>query len=199
MQLRTFLAKDMREALINVRSEMGDEAIIVASEKTKTGIMVRAALDRIEEPAEEAPTEETHVLETAPSFEENYRDGLIKRLRGAPALNRLANAPFSRAELLTILGRHRFVDALAHDLAKTAEQSLLKDMTLALACALDRRMSIAPLDVSKTAALLLVGPNGAGKTATAAKIAAHARLTHRAVKLIASDADGAGAIARLDA
>ena len=33
MQLSTFLAKDMREALANVRAEMGDDAVIVASEK----------------------------------------------------------------------------------------------------------------------------------------------------------------------
>ena len=35
MQLRTFLANDMREALANVRSEMGDEAVIVASERAE--------------------------------------------------------------------------------------------------------------------------------------------------------------------
>jgi flagellar biosynthesis protein FlhF len=199
MQLRTFLAKDMREALVNVRCEMGDDAIIVASEKTKTGIMVRAALDRVEEAIEEPAAEAPDAIAATPGFEENYRDGLIKRLRGAPMPNRAPNAPFHRAELLTILGKHRLPDSLAHDLAKTAEQSLLKDMTLALACALDRRMKSAPLDIAKTAALLLVGPNGVGKTAVAAKIAAHARLTHRSVKLIAADADGAGAIARLDA
>jgi len=46
MQLRTFLAKNMREALANVRTEMGPEAVIVASERAKGGgIMVRAALD----------------------------------------------------------------------------------------------------------------------------------------------------------
>jgi flagellar biosynthesis protein FlhF len=44
----------------------------------------------------------------------------------------------------------------------------------------------------------LCGPPGAGKTATAAKIAAHARLSGRAVHLIAADAAGAGAVARLE-
>jgi flagellar biosynthesis protein FlhF len=176
MQLRTFTAKDMREALINVRSEMGDDAIIVASEKTKSGIMVRAALDRVEDEAAETPAEEPEAgtpdnIATIASFEDSYRDGLIKRLP----------------------------DALAHDLAKTAEQSLLKDMTLALACALDRRMKSAPLDIAKAGVLLLVGPNGVGKTAMAAKIAAHARLAHRHVLLISTDAEGAGALARLEA
>jgi flagellar biosynthesis protein FlhF len=72
-------------------------------------------------------------------------------------------------------------------------------MTLALASALDRRMKTQPLDISKTAALLLVGPNGAGKTAIAAKIAAHARLSHRHVLFVATDVEGAGALARLEA
>ncbi|HEY1960971.1 MAG TPA: AAA family ATPase, partial [Rhizomicrobium sp.] len=69
---------------------------------------------------------------------------------------------------------------------------------LALACALDRRMKTAPIDVAQTAALLLVGPNGTGKTAVAAKLAAHARLAFRSVKLIATDVAGAGAVARLE-
>ena len=203
MQLRTFTAKDMREALLNVRAEMGDDAIIVASEKTKSGIMVRAALDRVEEDATEEPVEEAvaepEAIATVASFEENYRDGLIKRLRGTPQANKVAAKPFHRTELLGLLGKHRLPDPLAHDLAKTAEQSLLKDMTLALACALDRRMKSAPLDISKTGTLLLVGPNGVGKTALAAKIAAHARLAHRHVLLISTDVEGAGALARLEA
>ncbi len=203
MQLRTFLAKDMREALAHVRSEMGDEAVIIASEKAKGGgVMVRAALDQPE--LEEAAAPE-HVAVRADeigalmSFEDKHRADLMRRLRGEPAGAVTAAAPFHRAELLTILRGHRLPDALAHDFAKTAEQSGLKDMTLALACALDRRMKTAPLDVSKSGAFLLLGPNGAGKTAVAAKIAAHARLTHRFVKLIATDAEGAGAVARLEA
>jgi flagellar biosynthesis protein FlhF len=70
-------------------------------------------------------------------------------------------------------------------------------MTLALARALDRLMKSASIDVSQSPALLLVGPNGAGKTAVAAKLAAHARLSSRAVKLIAADAARPGAVARL--
>ena len=204
MQLRTFTAKDMREALVNVRAEMGDDAIIVASEKTKSGIVVRAALDRVEEDVEETPPAEEAAAEpeaiaTVASFEDSYRNGLIRRLRTAPQPNKAVAKPFRRTELLSLLGKHRLPDVLAHDLAKTAEQSLLKDMTLALACALDRRMKPAPLDISKTGTLLLLGPNGVGKTALAAKIAAHARLAHRHVLLISTDAEGAGALPRLEA
>jgi flagellar biosynthesis protein FlhF len=72
-------------------------------------------------------------------------------------------------------------------------------MTLALARALDQRMSATPLILENIEAILLVGPNGAGKTAVAAKLAAHARLRGREAKLIAGDPSGAGAVARLQA
>ena len=205
MKLLTFLARDMREALANVRSEMGDDAVIVASEKTKGGgIMVRAALDEPEAveralTPDEPVTEIEKALEAPASLEDSFRGDLMKRLRGAPQSAKTAASPFSRAQLLTVLRGHRLPDNLAHDFAKTAENSGLKDMTLALASALDRRMKTQPLDISKTAALLLVGPNGAGKTAIAAKIAAHARLSHRHVLFVATDVEGAGALARLEA
>ncbi|MBS0277534.1 MAG: hypothetical protein JSR81_07925 [Proteobacteria bacterium] len=206
MRLRTFLAKDMRDALGQVRSEMGDDAVIIASEKTKGGgIMVRAAVDE-QDAVERAltPDEPVTAIEQAveaapPSLEDHFRGDLMKRLRGVPQSAKAPAAPFSRAELLTVLRGHRLPDSLAHDFAKTAENSGLQDMTLALACALDRRMKTQPLDISKAAALLLVGPNGAGKTAIAAKIAAHARLSHRHVLLIATDIEGAGAVPRLEA
>lgn len=200
MQLRTFLAKDMREALATVRAEMGDEAVIVGSQKTRDGgVMVRAAFDQLpdDSPADE-PASDDFAAESANTLESEQRAALIRRLRGETA--KPANSKsFSRPELLTLLRNHRTPDAIAHDLAKTAEESGLSDMTLALACALDRRMKTAPIDIAQPEALLLVGPNGAGKTAVAAKLAAHARLTFRSVKLIATDTAGAGAVARLEA
>ena len=52
MQLRTFLAKDMKAALASVRAEMGPEAVIVGSERAKGGgVMVRAALEEPETPS----------------------------------------------------------------------------------------------------------------------------------------------------
>jgi flagellar biosynthesis protein FlhF len=199
MKLRTFLAGDMREALASVRAEMGPEAVIVASERAKGGgIVVRAALDG---PSSDADA--TQIAAEAPaapaSFEEQYREGLIKRLRaGTQQTSGRASRNFDRAELLTILRGHRAPDTLAHELAEMAEKSQLSDMTLALASALDKRMRTSPLDLSNCGPLLLCGPPGVGKTATAAKIAAHGKLAGRNVRLIASDSAGAGAVARLE-
>jgi flagellar biosynthesis protein FlhF len=195
MQLRTFLAKDMKEALRHVRADMGPNAVIIASEKAKSGgVLVRAALDQIEP---EPQAEPAGPLAPVADFETHYRDGLMRRLRSTPGAkpNRTV---FGRTELLATLSRHRTPDALAHALAEDAAKSQLTDMTLALASALDKRMKPAPIDTATVPALLLVGPNGAGKTAVAAKIAAHARLNNRRVTLVAADSAGAGAVARLE-
>jgi flagellar biosynthesis protein FlhF len=202
MQLRTFLAKDMRDALAIVRAEMGGEAVIVGSQKTRDGgVMVRAAFDRpVEDTAEalEPAEQQPQPGEEAPTnMEDLHREALIRRLRGEQS-KAMPVKHFSRPELLALLRTHRAPASVGHDLAKTAEQSGLSDMALALACALDRRMKSAPIDIAQTSALLMVGPNGAGKTAVAAKVAAHARLAFRDVKLIATDVTGAGAVARLE-
>src|ERR1700679_2086602 len=201
MQLRTFIGDDMHSALAQMRDEMGPDAIIVSSQRAKQGgVLVRAALDEADTDLETAvsaaapePTQPTTV-----NFSTGYRDNLIRRLRetGAGAVPHTKN--FNRAELIALLRGHRAPDALAHALAEIAEKTGLSDMTLALASALDKKMRSEPLDLAFTPALLLIGPHGAGKTATAAKIAAHAKLAGRDVKLIAADAAGAGAIARLE-
>jgi flagellar biosynthesis protein FlhF len=198
MQLRTFLAKDMREALATVRMQMGDEAVIVGSRKMKDGgVMVRAAFDQEIDHIEITDVSAAEPDGAPAGLQSGQRETLIRFLRGEQPRNAPASRSSSRPELLALMRGHRVPDSIAHDLAKNAEQSGLSDVTLALACALDRRMKTAPIDVAQNRALLLVGPNGAGKTAVAAKLAAHARLTGRAVKLIATDAGRAGAVARL--
>ncbi len=193
MQLRTFLAKDMRQALTDVRNAMGPEAVIVASQSAKGGgVMVRAALEEPEPPldlVDEAPGESDDV-------DALFHDSMIRRLREKKSTlpgRRL----FDRIEMLAAFAKNRLPEALAHILAEGAAKAGLSDMTLALAAAIDQRMTTAPIDFANAKAILLVGPNGAGKTAIAAKIGAHARLAGRQVRLVAHDVTGAGAVARL--
>ena len=194
MQLRTFLAKDMREALASVRADMGPNAVIIASEKAKSGgVMVRAALDATDdEESASAPMPEP----AAKDVDTIYRDGLLHRLRHPKDGQRRPS--FDRVELLSALRRHRLPDGLAHVLAEQAAKAQLTDMTLALAAALDKSFKPYPIELGGAGAILLVGPNGAGKTAVAAKIAAHARLAGRRMTLVAADSAGAGAVARLE-
>ncbi len=206
MQLRTFFARDMREALGQVRSEMGPDAVIIASQRAKGGgVMVRAAFDAPVANVDDAIAFTAPAVEpaaaavgTVQDYAQNYHDGLIRRLRGPGESAAPTARSFNRGELLALLRGHRAPEGLTHHLAEAAEKSGLSDMTLALASALDRRMRSAPLDTAASQALVLVGPSGAGKTAVAAKIAAHARLAGRTVKLVAADTIGAGAVARLE-
>jgi flagellar biosynthesis protein FlhF len=156
----------------------------------------------VEVEEEEAVAAHAEALETAaalPAFDQQYHQGLIRRLRNAPPADAAAaqSRNFNRAELLTILRGHRAPDALAPALAEAAEKTGMSDMTLALASALDQRMKTRPIELAKASALLLTGPHGSGKTALAAKLAASAQASGRAVKLIAGDAKGAGAVERL--
>ncbi|MDR3525918.1 MAG: ATP-binding protein [Rhizomicrobium sp.] len=193
MQLRTFLAKDMRQALTDVRNSMGPEAVIVASQPAKGGgVMVRAALEEPEPPLD--------LIDPVAGDEEDvdalFHDSMIRRLREKKS-NLPGRRPFDRMEMLAAFAKNRLPETLAHILAESAAKAGLSDMTLALAAAIDQRMTIAPIDFANAQAILLVGPNGAGKTAIAAKIGAHARLAGRHVRLVAHDVTGAGAVARL--
>jgi flagellar biosynthesis protein FlhF len=194
MQLRTFLAKDMKEALAEVRAEMGPEAVIVASQSAKGGgVMVRAALD----PADVAPQPVAAPQPSAPQdVDAAFHDAMIRRLHekksALPGRRR-----FDRAELIAAFAKNRLPEALGHMLAEAAAKTGLTDMTLALAAAVDQKLTAAPIDFANVQAILLAGPNGAGKTAVAAKLGAHARLAGRFVRLVAHDVSGAGAVARL--
>lgn len=196
MQLRTFLAKDMKEALAAVRTEMGSEAVIVASQSAKGGgVMVRAALEDPEPAAvadEPAPRQPTRPEDIDAAFQATMIRRLREKNSALPGRRK-----FDRTELITAFARGRLPEALGHALAEAAAKTGLTDMTLALAAAIDQKMLSAPIDFSGARAFLLAGPNGAGKTAVAAKLGAHARLAGRAVRLVAHDVTGAGAVARL--
>src|ERR1017187_7674436 len=207
MQLRTFLAKDMKEALTAMRGQMGEDAIIVASETLKDGtVLLRAGSeqgDGLSHPAEQAPArnfgaETSGSVSRFAAFETRYRENLIARLRAtAPHKTGHATA-FDSAMLSEILLAHRTPQALTKMLVDVAERSGLSDMTLALATALDKSMRIDPFDLGHLGAILLMGPPGAGKTSVAARLAAQHCLAGFPVLLAATDLDTAGQVARLE-
>ncbi len=188
--VRTFEAKDMKDALAQMRSVLGEDAIILASETTGSGVLLSAAA------GETAPAHP--VPEGIVSFEARYRDKLLERLRGKRDSGTIRIASFSRPGLLSQLRAHRVPEALAHVLAEAAEQSGYVDAALALASALDKRMESKPLTFETEHALIILGPNGGGKTVVAAKLAAEARLADREVRRAATDTKSAGQRERLE-
>src|SRR6266513_5479606 len=206
MQLRTFLAKDMKQALSAMRAELGEEAIIVASETMKDGSMLlRAGLERTQgaptplEGAIQRPSfDPAPAVGALASFDARYREALVLRLRGPRTDGPSRARPFDREQLLGVLRAHRTPDGLCQALADEAEASGIPDSTLALASALDRFMRSGSGAVSDRRGIILVGPPGAGKTIVAAKLAAQHRLAGASVVLAATDTQTAGQTARLE-
>ncbi|HEX4636990.1 MAG TPA: hypothetical protein VH189_12455 [Rhizomicrobium sp.] len=98
---------------------------------------------------------------------------------------------FPRADLRHLLGvavkRHRLPEELGQALVREAANFPDVSPDTALACALARRMHLAPIDLEKARGILLVGPAGAGKTSVAAKIRHAAALIGRKTELTKAD------------
>lgn len=207
MQIKTFLARDMKEALTAMRADMGEDAIIVASETLKDGtVLLRAGIEEAQalaRAAEEAlkrdsTLETSSVISRFSAFEARYRENLLSRLRGTRPSVTTRSAVFDRQMLTEILIAHRTPETIARTLVEDADRSGLADMTLSLASALDKAMRVDPFDVGKRGALFLIGPPGGGKTAVAAKLAAQNSLAGCPVVLAQTDVDTAGHWARLE-
>jgi flagellar biosynthesis protein FlhF len=206
MQLRTFLAKDMKQALSAMRAELGEEAMIVASEKMKDGTMLlRAGIEGTQN-ATAASEEETGrpaadaslAVGASHSFDARYREALVLRLRVPRSEDLRHPRPFDRGQLIGILRTHRTPEALCKAIADAAEESGIPDLTLALAAALDRFMQGGATAANDSAGTILVGCPGVGKTAVAGKLAAQHRLAGMQVVLVATDTQTAGQMARLE-
>src|SRR5258707_4615785 len=98
---------------------------------------------------------------------------------------------FPRADLRHLLGaavkRHRLPEDMGQALVREAANFPAVSTDTALACALARRMVLAPIDFEKARGILLVGPAGSGKSAVAAKILHAAALIGRKTELTRAD------------
>jgi flagellar biosynthesis protein FlhF len=172
MRLKTFTAANMADAMRKVRDEMGDDAIIVSTQKDAAGegVRVTAALEATAAPpAQEA--EKPKPAQPAPI------DSIRRTLDSH-------NAP------------PRLVDRLLN----AARQIEVEDPVMALAGALEAGFTFAPIPQDfAPKPFILVGPHGSGKTVTVAKLAARAMLSGHHVRVVTTDTTSAGAIARLDA
>lgn len=165
MKMRKFTASTMKEALQQVKDELGPEAMVISTRTVQVGreeqIEITAATD--DEP--QAPQTNPGDFQRVLSELEGLRRQMTSAVRTPPAL---------RSEIETL--RH---------LVATARAGLQPDYD-ALETIADAHPLAAP---SRKRVVALVGPTGVGKTTTIAKLAAKAALVqNRSVALITLDA-----------
>ncbi len=175
MRLKTYTAPSLADAMVRVRAELGEEAIIVSTEDASPGGEVRVVAARDDADPEDA-----------------FVDAIIMETPAAPGRGHIVEA------VAEGLDRHRVPANLAGRLFAAARGAEAHDSTLALAAALDSQHAFRPLsDTGGDRALMLVGPPGGGKTVTAAKLAARALVAGRTAGLVSTDTVRAGGVEQL--
>lgn len=172
MRLKSFTAATMAEAMEMVRIELGDDAIIVSTQRAagQKGVRITAAL----EPADAD-------LAVAEMLEESHPSGAADAVRMA-------------------LDGHGLPQRLLERLTNAARTAELTDPTLACAAALEAGFTFACLpEHTAPRPFLLVGPPGSGKSIATAKLAARSVLKQRQVGVITCDNLRAGATEQLAA
>lgn len=199
MQMRTFLAKDIKTAMQMARDAMGDDVILLNTETKPEGVSVTFALDRTDdewlEPALSPPPPPPPAPKSAAA------PAAAARPRTAPAAD-IAPA----ASLEAVLRHHAVpqsvVDHIAGIAASTMRTSYpsLADLTQQLSACLGKAFAFRPLPLDGEGfRLMIVGPPGAGKTITAAKIAARMVVDNRPIRLISTDSKRAAGSDQLQA
>lgn len=195
MRVRTFSAPTMTDAMALVRAEMGEEAIILSSQRGRRGVEVKAASESRAQPGLE--NVEAAYLQLA-ALEAEFE----RRLIAAVADQR--TAPIQAPDIWndeTIVARllfHEMPRLLIERLCATAGKLSEPLGPSALGQALDAHFAFAPLAPELETPVALVGPPGAGKTACAAKLAVRAVLAGRSAVLISTDTS-AGAASQIEA
>lgn len=184
MRMKTILAPSMPEAMKMVRAELGDDAVIISTQKVENGqgFRVVAAIE-----GEEADG----------GFEPLYTG----RPQPRDAIEEVAEA-LERQGVPGVLAERllRAASPYAEKLSRAASQMAIDAPVMTLAAALDALFSFKPLPLAQSRRpLMFVGPPGSGKTIAVAKLAARAVLADHAVNIISCDTLRAGGVEQLGA
>ena len=180
MRLRTFSAPSLAEAMRQIRTALGDDAIIVSSHQSERGRGVQVTAAAENNGAMEHTTDE--------ALENSIPEAGTGTEAAAPEDDILFQS----------LIYHDVPERLAEILAKISARAGLDDNVEALASGLDRYFEFRSLEDLKQP-VMLIGPPGAGKTVTLAKLAAAATLRGAPASIVSTDTVRAGAAAQLSA
>lgn len=213
MKIRKFTALTARDALKEIRSELGEEAVILSNRKTEQGVeihamandeMVRlsgATVPGLKHPAKpvqaeapmqkEVPAEEAVPLFTSPAGEAailgeiKSMHSMLQKQIETLSWNNVQQRDPQRAGLLRKMINAGFSTLLARQLLDKMPDSSEKGESW-IKHVLKRNTRVAGAEddiVVKGGVYALIGPTGVGKTTTTAKLAARAVVRYGADKV----------------
>ncbi len=187
MQLKTFTAATTAEAMKMVREELGDDAVIVSTQRADgKGVHVVATL-------EAAPGKSFDHAPRRPAAED-----ATGTVHDFPGLTRFSGLGVDET-VIRALDRHGVLGPLAERLAHGAAV-VANDPLAGLVAALDGEFRFQPIPSPRDAKpVMLIGAPGTGKTVTTAKLAARASMAGYSVGVISTDTRRAGANEQLAA
>ena len=178
-----------------VRAELGEDAVILSSQRSRRGIEVKAAAERRPDTAHGADA----AVQRLAALEEELERRLLAAVAQPDNTRTLAvRDPWTEESVAAKLRFHELGSGFIADLMDDAARLGPAAGPESLGQALDRHIAFAPLPAEPDGPIVLIGQPGAGKTAAAAKIAVRAVLAGRAATLITTD-PSAGAHAQIAA
>jgi len=185
MRLKTFHAKTMEQAMAEVRTVLGPDAIIISIDEGEGvgGVRITAALEA-EQPIDPVPEQAPAPEQTPLAYEQSHPVPI--------------ESYFDQADIQAVLAHHALPYQTATRFASTVRKMDAGSLQDAFANALETLVRFNPLTHAPARPVMLIGPPGAGKTVSLAKLVAGALLHEKPVYIISVDTVKAGGVAQLD-
>ena len=199
MRLKTFYAKNMTEAMQQIRDTLGEDAVIIATREEQGGksFRVTAAIeqdDRLSSIDLPDPyPDDYEPISKRRGKEKRAPDSFLQYDAEDEAEGQMTDA------LTDIMLRHGVLNDVMDNILATAAMTGYGNAETALASALKHLYDFAPLPRKTRKGLMLVGPPGVGKTLMIAKMATKAVMDDLNVMVITTDTVRAGGVEQLQA
>ncbi len=183
MRLKSFTAKNTKEAMQMVREELGEDAIIVATHEEKNAVggrqvQITAAIERDNFYPDDHQDE--------PNEDWMYADD--------------DNETMVIEEVTETLLRHTVPENVLEQIVSCASVLGIDEPRLALLAAVENLFRFNPLpSEGAEKPFMMIGPPGAGKTLAVAKVAARSAINGANVAVITTDTQRAGGVEQLSA